>query len=94
VIIATAGPTVPATKIEAAAATATVAAGEKVRVNYALTPVTATTTVTATSSATSKATVEVKAGYVEISGVAAGSATITLTAGTGITDTISVTVSE
>lgn len=94
VIIATAGPNVPATAIEAAADTATVAAGEKVRVNYALTPVTATTTVTATSSATSKATVEVKAGYVEISGVAAGSATITLTAGTGITDTISVTVTE
>lgn len=94
VIVATAGPNVPATKIEAAAATATVAEGEKVKVAYALTPVTSTTTVTAASSAEGKATVEVKSGYVEISGVDAGSATITLTAGSGITDTISVTVTE
>lgn len=94
VIIATEGPTVPATKIEAAAATATVAEGAKVKVAYTLTPVTATTTVTAASSAEGKATVEVKDGYVEISGVDAGSATITLTAGVGITDTISVTVTE
>ena len=94
VIIATEAPNVPATKIEAAAATASVAEGAKVQVAYTLTPVTSTTTVTAASSAEGKATVEVKDGYVEITGVDAGSATITLTAGVGITDTISVTVTE
>ena len=94
VIIATEAPNVPATKIEAAAATASVAEGAKVQVAYTLTPVTSTTTVTAASSAEGKATVEVKDGYVEITGVDAGSATITLTAGVGITDTITVTVTE
>lgn len=94
VIIATSGPTVPATAIEAAAATATVAEGAKVKVAYTLTPVTSTTTVTASSSAEGKATVEVKSGYVEITGVDAGEATITLTAGVGVTDTIAVTVTE
>lgn len=93
-VIATSAPTVPATAIEAAAATATVAESAKVQVAYTLTPVTSTTTVTASSSAEGKATVEVKDGYVEITGVDAGSATITLTAGAGVTDTITVTVTE
>lgn len=73
-------------------ATATVVAGEKVVVPFTVTPNNATTTVTASSSATGKATVEVKGRTVEITGVDAGSATITVTAGEGITDTLSVTV--
>jgi hypothetical protein len=92
VILATEAPVVDATAIEADKATATVEAGEKVVVPFTVTPPNATTTVTASSSATSYATVEVKDKTVEISGVAEGSATITLGAGEGVTDTISVTV--
>jgi uncharacterized protein YjdB len=92
IVYATEQPTVEATAIEADKSTATVVAGEKVLVPFKITPVYSTATVSATSSATGKATVEVKGNAVEITGVAAGSATITLTAGTGITDTISVTV--
>lgn len=94
VVFATSAPTVDATKIEAASATASVAEGAKVTVPFTLTPPNATTTVTAASSAEGKATVEVKGKTVEITGVDAGSATITLTAGSGITDTITVTVTE
>lgn len=91
-VLATEAPTVDATAISVDEDEATVTAGEKVRVDYVVTPPNATTTVTATSSATGKATVEVKDGYVEITGVEAGSATITVSAGAGVTDTISVTV--
>ena len=87
-------PEVDATAITAGADTATVAEGAKVVVPFELTPANATTTVTATSSAEGKATVEVKGKTVEITGVDAGSATITITAGEGITDTIAVTVTE
>lgn len=93
-VYATSAPVVDATAITAGADTATVAEGEKVTVPFTLTPPNATTTVTASSSAEGKATVEVKGKTVEITGVDAGSATITLTAGTGITDTIAVTVTE
>ena len=92
VIYATEQPTVPATAIKASSATATVTAGEKVVVPFTVTPTTATTTVTVASSASSKATAEVVGNTVEITGVASGSANITLTAGEGITDTIAVTV--
>lgn len=92
VCFVTAAPTVSATAITAGADTATVAAGEKVSVAFELTPANATTTVTAASSAEGKATVEVKGKTVEITGVEAGSATITLTAGSGISDTIAFTV--
>lgn len=92
VCFVTAAPEVSATAITAGADTATVAAGKKVSVDFELTPANATTTVTASSSAEGKATVEVKGKTVEITGVEAGSATITLTAGSGITDTIAVTV--
>lgn len=92
-VFATSAPTVDATEIEADSATATVVAGSKVSVPFTLTPPNATTTVTASSSAEGKATVEVKGKKVEITGVEAGDATITLTAGEGVTDTISVTVS-
>lgn len=93
VAFVTSAPTVDATAIEAESATATVTAGQKVTVPFALTPPNATTTVTASSSAEGKATVTVKGKTVEITGVEAGDATITLTAGEGVTDTISVTVS-
>lgn len=92
IVYATEQPTVPATAIEASSATATVTAGEKVVVPFTVTPITSTTTVTVASSASAKATAEVKGNTVEITGVAEGSATITLTAGEGITDTIAVTV--
>ena len=92
-VFATSAPTVDATAIEADSATATVVAGSKVSVPFALTPANATTTVTASSSAEGKATVQVVGKKVEITGVEAGDATITLTAGEGVTDTISVTVS-
>ena len=92
VIFATSMPTVDATAITAGADTATVTAGEKVSVPFTLTPPNATTTVTVASSASAKATAQIKGKTVEITGVAEGSATITLTAGEGITDTIAVTV--
>jgi uncharacterized protein YjdB len=92
IVFATSAPTVDATAIKADAATASVAEGAKVSVGFTLTPPNATTTVTATSSAEGKATVEVKGNKIEITGVDAGEATITLSAGTGITDTIAVTV--
>lgn len=93
VVFATSAPTVDATAIEAEKSTATVVAGSKVVVPFELTPPNATTTVTATSSAEGKATVQVKGKTVEITGVEAGDATITLSAGAGVTDTIAVTVS-
>lgn len=92
IVFATAAPVVHATEIEAGAATATVVAGAKVTVPFELTPPNATDTVTASSSAESYATAAIKGKTVEITGVAEGSATITLTAN-GHTDTIAVTVS-
>ena len=94
IVFATSAPTVDATAITAEADTASVAAGAKTSVAFTLTPPNATTTVTATSSAEGKATVEVKGNKVEITGVDAGEATITLSAGAGITDTIAVTVTS
>ena len=90
-VFATSAPTVHATDIEAEESTATVVAGSKVTVPFELTPPNATDTVTASSSAEGKATVAVKGKTVEITGVEAGDATITLTAN-GHTDTIAVTV--
>ena len=92
VILATEAPNVSATAIEAGQATATVEAGETVTVPFTVTPPNATTTVTATSSATSYATATVSDNTVVIAGVSEGSATITLGAGEGVTDTITVTV--
>ena len=86
-------PTVDATAITAGEDSVTVVAGSKVSVPFSLTPPNATTTVTVDSSASTYATAEVVGKKVEITGKEAGSATITLTAGEGITDTISVTVS-
>ena len=94
IVFATAAPTVDATAIEAGESTASVAAGAKVTVPFTVTPPNATTTVTASSSAEGKATVTVKGRTVEITGVEAGDATITLSAGAGVTDTIAVTVTS
>lgn len=94
VVFATAQPNVPATKIEAESSSATVEVGKKVRVRFELTPANATTTVSVSSSAEGKATAQIVGKYVEITGVDDGSATITISAGAGITDTISTTITE
>lgn len=73
-------------------ATASVIAGETVTVPFEVTPPNATTEITATSSATSYATAAIQGKNVVITGVAEGSATVTVSAGEGITDTITVTV--
>ena len=86
-------PSVDATAITAGEDSVTVVAGSKVSVPFTLTPPNATTTVTVASSANTYATATIVGKKVEITGKEAGSATITLTAGEGITDTISVTVS-
>lgn len=93
-VYATEAPVVDATDIEAESATASVKAGEKTSVKFELTPANATTTVTATSSAEGKATVVVKGKTVEITGVEAGSATITISAGASVSAEIAVTVTE
>lgn len=92
IVFATSAPTVNATDIDAEVSSLSITAGETKKVLLSLTPENATSTVTASSSATSKATAAISGRYVEITGVAAGSATITVTAN-GHTDTISVTVS-
>lgn len=89
-VLTTSAPTVNATDIEVASSTATVTAGEKVKVGFELTPPNATSTVTVSSSA-EYATAEIKGKDVEITGVSEGSATITVTAN-GHSDTIAVTV--
>lgn len=91
IVFCTAAPSIAASDIEASASTLTVTAGDTARVRFDTTPVNATSTISATSSATSKATVAVDGRYVLITGVAAGSSTVTLTAN-GHTDTIAVTV--
>ena len=92
IVFATSAPSVDATAIEAAESSVSVKAGERVKVGFEVTPPNATVTVTASSSATSYATAAIVGKDVEITGVAEGSATITITADDGITDTISVTV--
>ena len=87
-------PTIAATAIEAEKSSASVVEGEKIQVAFALTPANATTTVTVSSSSEGTATAQIKGRYVEITGVDAGSATITISAGAGVTDTISVVVTE
>ena len=91
-VFATSAPTVDATAIEAEEDAVSVKANAKVVVPFELTPPNATTTVTASTSADSYATATIKGKTVEITGVAEGSATITITAGEGVTDTIAVTV--
>ena len=94
VVFVTSAPTVDATAIEAEKSSVSVEAGKKVKVPFNVTPANATTTITATTSASGKATAQIVGRNVEITGVESGSATITISAGAGITDTISVTVTS
>ena len=92
VVFATSTPTVPATAVTPAKTEVTVVEGADVVVPVTLTPFQATTAVTATSSAEAKATVSVTGHNVTIHGVDDGSATITVSAGAGVTASIAVTV--
>ena len=98
VALVTDDPVVPATKIEAAKDSVSVEEGKKVVVPFTITPAETTFTVAASSSAQGKATAAIVGRTVEITGVDAGSATITITGsgegGSNVTDTISVTVTE
>lgn len=94
VVFATSTPTVAATAVTPAKTEVSVAEGADVVVPVTLTPFQATTAVTATSSAEGKATVSVTGHNVTIHGVSDGSATITVSAGAGVTATIAVTVTD
>ena len=91
VIFATDDPSVPATDIDVEKSSVSVEAGKTVTVIATPTPINATSAITASSSAEGTATVAVSGRYVTITGVEAGSATITVSCN-GHTDTISVTV--
>ena len=92
VIFATDDPVVAATELKFVETSATVAAGEDIVLHVETTPYTANPTLTYTTSADTYADVGSETGkYITVSGVAAGSATITVTDGTN-TATISVTV--
>lgn len=86
-------PSIPATAVDFETnAPDEVTAGKKIIAKIKTTPFTSTDTITFTSSSTSYATVrKIDNRTVEITGVAAGSATITATNGT-VSDTLSVTV--
>lgn len=93
VILATSQPTVAATKVEFVEESGAVKAGEKITLHVETTPFTANPTLSYSSSNTSYATVGAQTGkYIEITGVGAGTAVITVTDGTH-SDTINVVVS-
>ena len=92
VIFATDDPDVDSTAVEFIESSASVKAGEKITLHVKTTPFTANNALTYTSSATTYATVGDQTGkYIEVTGVAAGSSTITVSDGTH-SDTLSVTV--
>ena len=92
VIFATDDPDVDSTAVEFIEESASVKAGEKITLHVKTTPFTANNTLSYTSSATTYATVGDQTGkYIEVTGVAAGSSTITVSDGTH-SDTLSVTV--
>ena len=95
VVLATSAPSVDIVSMKFADETGlSVKAGEKLELHVETTPFPATATITYTSSATGKGTVAAKEGNNKIAvvtGVAAGSTTITATAG-NVTATYSVTV--
>lgn len=93
VIIATAAPTVDATKIEVEKSTVSVEEGSSVKLQLTTTPFTANPTITVSSSAEGKATASVSGKVLTINGVDDGSATITVTATNGDTTTVTTTVS-
>lgn len=92
VVFATDDPSVSATALEFIETSASVKAGESIKLHVKTTPFTANPTLTYTTSADTYADVGSETGKeITILGVAAGSATITVTDGT-LSDTISVTV--
>ena len=94
VIFATDDPDVDSTAVEFIETSATVVAGEDIVLHVKTTPFTANNALTYTSSATTYATVGDETGkYVTVTGVAAGSSTITVSDGTH-SDTLSVTVTS
>ena len=94
VIFATDDPSVSSTAVEFIETSASVKAGEKITLHVKTTPFTANNALTYTSSATTYATVGDQTGkYIEVTGVAAGSSTITVSDGTH-SDTLSVTVTS
>ena len=94
VIFATDDPDVDSTAVEFIETSASVKEGEKITLHVKTTPFTANNTLSYTSSATTYATVGDQTGkYVEVTGVAAGSSTITVSDGTH-SDTLSVTVTS
>lgn len=93
VILATEAPSVDATDIDASKSSVSVKAGATVTVPLTVTPPNATSAITASSSAEGKATVTISGRNAVITGVEAGSATITVTCNSH-TDTISVTVTS
>lgn len=94
VIFATSQPTVPATALKFVETSASVKAGEDIVLHVESTPFTANPTLSYTSSATTYATVGSETGkYITVTGVSAGSSTITVTDGTH-SATLSVTVTS
>ena len=94
VIFATDDPSVSSTAVEFIETSASVKAGEKITLHVKTTPFTANNSLTYSSSATTYATVGDQTGkYIEVTGVSAGSSTITVTDGTH-SDTLSVTVTS
>ena len=92
VIFATSEPTVEATDVDFIETSASVTAGKSIKLHVKTDPFTANPTLSYSSSSTSYATVGSETGKeITVTGVAAGSATITVTDGTH-SDTISVTV--
>ena len=92
VVFATAAPQVDITKITATPDTVTLKAGETAKVTLVTEPFPANNpSIVMSSSDSTKATASISGKVVTITGIAAGSATITATAG-NVTDTISVTV--
>ena len=92
VIFATAQPVVPATEVTFVEDSESIKAGDKVTLHVVTKPATANPTLTYTSSSNSIATVGSQTGkYIEVTGVGAGTATITVTDGTH-SDTASVVV--
>lgn len=92
VIFATDDPSVSATALEFVETSASVKAGDDIVLHVKTTPFTANPTLTYTTSADTYADVGNETGkYITVTGVAEGSATITVTDGT-LSDTISVTV--
>ena len=92
VVFATSDPTVAATALEFIETSASVTEGDDIILHVKTTPYTANPTLTYTTSADTYADVGSETGkYITVTGVAAGSATITVTDGT-LSDTITVTV--